>query len=109
MASKLCTNSRIYLTEKRGKVMNKKWSEKTTFEKTMDIISGIAICVWLIFEMLERKNVVPYAGIASSISIWVVCICEAMAYWNVKRSFSYVAIAGAALLKVVTVLQILWA
>ena len=88
--------------------MNKKWSEKTTFEKTMDIISGIALCVWLIFEMLERKNTVPYASTAATISICIVCICEAFAYWNVKRAFSYVAIAGAVLLAAVMVLQILW-
>ena len=77
--------------------MNKKWNEKTTLEKTMDIIAFIAVCVWLVFEILERKSV-SYADTGASISIVVVCICEAFSFWNVKRSLSYVAIAGAVLL-----------
>ena len=75
--------------------MNEKWSEKTTLQKVMDIIAGIAFCVYIIFEVLERNNKVKSAELVTCIAIVVVCICEAFSYWNQKRIFSYVAIAGA--------------
>lgn len=85
--------------------MNKKWNEKTAFEKAMDVIAFIAVCVWLVFEVLESKNIVPYAELGSCISIGVVCICEAISFWNVKRALSYVAIAGALLMFAVLIIQ----
>ena len=84
--------------------MNQKWSEKTTFQKVMDIISGIAFLVYLIFQALERAGKVKSADLITCIAIGIVCICEAFSYWNTKRTFSYVAIAGAAILTVVIVL-----
>ena len=84
--------------------MNEKWSEKTTFQKVMDIIAGIAFCVYLIFEALERTGKVESADLITCIAIVVVCICEAFSYWNTKRIFSYVAIAGAICLTAAIVL-----
>jgi hypothetical protein len=84
--------------------MNEKWSEKTTFQKVMDIIAGIAFCVYLIFEALERSGKVGSADVITCLAIGVVCICEAFSYWNIKRIFSYVAIAGAVCLIGVVVL-----
>ena len=84
--------------------MNEKWSEKTTFQKVMDIIAGIAFLVYVIFEALERSNKVKSADLITCIAIGVVCICEAFSYWNTKRVFSYVAIAGAVCLIAVIVL-----
>ena len=85
--------------------MNKKWSEKTAFEKTLDVIAFIAICVWLVFEIMESRNAVPYAELGSCISIGVVCACEAISFWNVKRALSYVAIAGALLMFSALIIQ----
>ena len=87
--------------------MNEKWSEKTTFQKVMDIIAGIAFGVWIIFEALERTNKVESADLITCIAIGIVCICEAFSYWNQKRIFSYVAIAGTVCLIAVIVLQIM--
>ena len=81
--------------------MNQKWSEKTKFQKVMDIIAGIAFLVYLIFEALGK---VGSAELITCIAIDIVCICEAFSYWNVKRAFSYVAIAGAVFLTVLIVL-----
>ena len=78
--------------------MDQKWSEKTTFQKIMDIIAGIAFLVYVIFQALERAGKVESADLITCIAIGVVCICEAFSYWNTKRIFSYVAIAGAAIL-----------
>ena len=88
--------------------MNEKWSEKTTFQKVMDIIAGIAFLVYVIFQALERANKVKSADLITCIAIVVVCVCEAFSYWNTKRIFSYVAIAGAVCLTVVVVLLSVW-
>lgn len=87
--------------------MDKKWNEKTTVEKTAEIISGIALVVWLVIEALGRKNMIQYADIASCIAVSVICICQAFAFWNVKRVFSYIAIAGTVLLVVVAILFVM--
>ena len=84
--------------------MNQKWSEKTTFQKVMDIISGIAFLVYVIFQALERAGKVESADLITCIAIGIVCICEAFSYWNTKRTFSYIAIAGAVILTVAVVL-----
>ena len=85
--------------------MNRKWSEKNSLEKTVTIISGIALCVWLLFEVLERKTSLQYANIVNCIAILVICVCEAISFWKVKRALSYVAIGGAILMIAVMVLQ----
>ena len=88
--------------------MNQKWSEKTTFQKVMDIIAGIALLVYVIFQALERAGKVESADLITCIAIGVVCICEAFSYWNTKRIFSYVAIAGAICLIGVVLLLSVW-
>ena len=84
--------------------MNQKWNEKTTFQKIMDIIAGIALLVYVIFQALERNSKVKSAELIGCIAIVVVCICEAISYWKIKRAFSYIAIAGAVFLTAVVVL-----
>ena len=80
----------------------KKWNVKTKLEKVMDIISGVAFCVWLILEYIENKA--PYAETISYIALCVVCVCEAVAFWNTKRVISYIAIGGMILMLTALVL-----
>lgn len=87
--------------------MNKKWSEKTAFEKTLDIIAGIALCAWVVFEVLDRRGL-SFADEASCIALTIVCACEAFNFWKTKRIFSYVAIAGAVIIIAAMVLKILF-
>jgi hypothetical protein len=87
--------------------MDKKWSEKTTFEKTVRIISFIAFCVWIVFEILERTNKSEATAMGSYISVCVICIAEAMSFWNFKRSVSYIGIAGAVCMLAVIVLTLM--
>ena len=84
--------------------MNENWSEKTTLSKVMDIIAGIAFLIYIIFEALESAGKVESADLITCIAIVVVCICEAFSYWNTKRIFSYVAIAGAVLVTTAIIL-----
>lgn len=86
----------------------KKWSEKTTLEKSVDIISAVTLCIWLILEALGRANKMKSAGIFSCIAIGVICICEAFSLWNVKRSLSYVAIVGIVIMLAVVVLAAIY-
>jgi len=74
--------------------MNDKWGDKTTLEKVATIISGVALLVWLVLEMLGRKNNAPYTELGGCIALCVICVCEAISFWRVKRSLSYVGIAG---------------
>ena len=53
---------------------------------------------------LEKGGKVESADLITCIAISVVCICEAFSYWNTKRTFSYVAIAGAICLIAVMIL-----
>ena len=89
---------------KEGLSMNQKWSEKTTLQKVMDIIAGIAFLVYLIFQALERAGKVESADLITCIAISIVCICEAVSFWNTKRVFSYVAIGGIVLMLTALVL-----
>ena len=89
--------------------MNKKWNEKTTFEKVLDVVSGIALCVWLVFEMLEKQNTVTYASLVTYIALCIICVCQAISFWNVKRALSYVAIAGIVCMVTAVVLETLLA
>ena len=84
--------------------MNRKWSEKTTVEKTADIISAIAFVVWMVTELIGRMNSEKNTEVAGSIALCVVCVCEAISFWNVKRSLSYVAIAGTILISTTMIL-----
>ena len=85
--------------------MNRKWNDKNTLEKTVTIISGIALCVWLLFEFLESKTSLQYANIVNYIAIFVICVCETISFWKVKRALSYVDIGGAILMIAVMVLE----
>ena len=84
--------------------MNKKWKEKTTLEKVVSIISAIALCVWVLFEVLERTTSIAFTELVNYIAILVICVCEAISFWKVKRALSYVAIGGAILMISVMVL-----
>ena len=80
----------------------KKWSEKSTPEKVMDIISGVAFCVWVVLTYIVNK--MPYSELAGCIALCVICVCEAASFWNTKRVISYVAIGGMALMLIALIL-----
>ena len=67
--------------------MNKKWSEKTTLEKVTYVISCVALCIWLVFEYLERTGKFAYASMVTYIAVLVACLCFVVLYWI--QTFSY--------------------
>ena len=80
----------------------KNWNEKNKSEKVMDIISGGAFCVWMVLVYVEIK--VPNAELISYIALCVICVCEAVSFWNTKRVLSYIAIGGIVLMLTALVL-----
>ena len=84
--------------------MNRKWSEKSTVEKVAEVISWIALVIWIVFEAVDRKIEASWASVGACTAIVVVCAAEAISFWKVKRVFSYIAIGGAVLLATVAVL-----
>lgn len=83
----------------------KKWNEKTTFEKVTEVLSGIFLVVWLVFEYMDRKGMGDWTNIASRVAIIIICVLSCLTYWNDKRVFSYVAIGGTVLLLATFVLE----
>ena len=75
--------------------MNQKWNEKTTLQKVMEVIAGIAFLVYIVFEVLDLTGQIESADLINCAAIGVVCVCEAISFWNTKRSLSYIAIVGA--------------
>lgn len=67
---------------------------------------GRCVCIWLIFEMLSRTGKLAFADLIC-IALCVICICEAVSFWNTKRVLSYVAIGGIILTLVAVILQML--
>ena len=76
-------------TRKEKKKMNLK--NMSLSQKIATIISGLAVVVWLIFKVQpDLLHIDPtYPAIA------VFTVCEAVVYWNTKRKWSYLLIAGA--------------
>ena len=72
----------------------KKWNDKSTFEKTSDIISAIAFCAWLIFEFINKNGTVKWADILSRIAIIIICIFEGICNRKEHKIISYIAIGG---------------
>ena len=60
-------------------------------QKVAIIIAFIAVAVWLVAKV--KPDLFPIDPTYPSIA--VVTICEAVDYWNHKRKWSYLLIAGA--------------
>ena len=86
--------------------MEKKWKDKTTAQKVIDIISCILLVVWCVFSILDRRT--PESeGYIDEVAIFLYCALAAYSYWNEKRKYSYIFIAGAILIAVTTILLVL--
>ena len=68
-----------------------KWKNMPISQKLATIISGIAVVVWLIHNVKSDLFLInpTYPAIA------VFTVCEAVIYWNQKRKWAYLLIAGA--------------
>lgn len=67
------------------------WKNMTLSHKIATVIAGIAVVVWLIFKV--KPDLLPIDLTYPAIAVFTVC--EAVVYWNNKRKWSYLLIAGA--------------
>ena len=59
--------------------------------KIATIIAGLAVVVWLINKV--QPNLLPIDPTYPAIAVFT--ICEAVVYWQKKRTWAYLLIAGA--------------
>ena len=68
-----------------------KWKTMPLSHKIATIIAGLAVVLWLIPKVAPA--LLPFDATYPAIAIFTVC--EAVVYWNQKRKWSYLLIAGA--------------
>ena len=67
------------------------WKSMSNSQKIATIISAIPIVVWLIYKV--KPDLFPFDPTYPAIAVFTAC--EAVAYWNTKRKWAYLLIAGA--------------
>ena len=67
------------------------WKNMPLSHKIATIIAGLAVVVWLINKV--QPNLLPIDPTYPAIAVFT--ICEAVVYWQKKRTWAYLLIAGA--------------
>ena len=67
------------------------WKNMPLSHKIASVIAGLAVVVWLISKV--QPNLLPFDPTYPAIAVFTVC--EAVTYWNKKRTWAYLLIAGA--------------
>ena len=67
------------------------WKNMPVSHKIATVIAGIAVVIWIIAHL--KPDLFPVDP--TYFAIAVVTLCEAVVYWNQKRKWSYLLIAGA--------------
>ena len=67
------------------------WKKMPLSHKIATIIAGLAVVVWLINKV--QPNLLPIDPTYPAIAVFT--ICEAVVYWQKKRTWAYLLIAGA--------------
>ena len=78
------------------------WKSMSVFQKIVTIISAIPIVVWLIYKV--KPDIFPFDPTYPAIAVFTVC--EAVAYWNTKRKWAYLLIAGAVISLIFCILEL---
>ena len=67
------------------------WKNSPLSHKISIVVACLAVVVWLI--PMVQPNLLPVDP--SCLAVAVFTVCEAVIYWNQKRKWSYLLIAGA--------------
>ena len=67
------------------------WKKMPVSHKVATVIAGLAVVVWLIHHV--QPNLLPMDPTYPAIA--VATACEGVVYWNQKRSWALLLIAGA--------------
>ena len=77
------------------------WKNMPVSHKIATVIAGIAVVFWVIAQM--KTDLLPVDP--TYISIAVFTLCEAVIYWNQKRKWAYLLIAGAVICVACVILE----
>ena len=69
------------------------WKTMPTSHKIATVISAVAVLVWVIYKV--KSDLFPVDPTYPAIAVFTVC--EAVVYWENKRTWAYILIAGAAI------------
>ena len=67
------------------------WKSMPLSHKIATVVAGLAVVVWLI--PMVQPNLLPIDPSYPAVAVFTVC--EAVVYWNQRRKWSYLLIAGA--------------
>ena len=67
------------------------WKNMPLSHKIATIISGLAVVVWLIYQV--KPTLFPLDLTCPAVAVFTGC--EAVVYWKEKRKWAYLLIAGA--------------
>ena len=67
------------------------WKTMPCSHKTATVIAGIAVVCWLIPHV--KPGLLPIDPTYPAVAVFTVC--EAVIYWNQRRKWAYLLIAGA--------------
>ena len=84
--------------------MNMNWKDMPMAHKIATVIAGIAVVFWMIPKV--KPDLLPFDPAYPAVAVFTVC--EAVVYWNQKRKWSYLLIAGAVISMAFFALELLW-
>lgn len=79
------------------------WNNMPLAHKIATIISGIAAVVWLL--QMAKPDLLPLDLGCPAIAVFTVC--EAVVYWQKKRVWAYLLIAGAVISTAIFILELM--
>ena len=78
------------------------WKSMSVFHKIVTIISFLIVIAWVIFKF--NSDLLPFDPTLPAIAAYTAC--EAVAYWNTKRKWAYLLIAGAVISLIFCILEL---
>ena len=78
------------------------WKNMPLSHKIATIIAGFAVIVWLLHQV--KPDLLPVDPTYPAIAVFTVC--EAVVYWQKKRVWSYLMIAGAVISTAIFILEL---
>ena len=80
------------------------WKAMPLSHKITMVISLLAVAVWLLYKV--KPDLFPADPTFPAIAVFTVC--EAVTYWQKKRKWAYLLIAGAVISISCFLLELLW-
>ena len=80
------------------------WKNMPLSHKIANIISCLAVAVWLVHNV--KPDLFPFDPTCPAVAVFT--ICEAVTYWNKRRTWAYLLIAAAVISMAFFILEVMW-